>query len=114
MHHFYETSLVITWNEGSNYWHLAFIAEFKVPLAFVFDTVRLFHDKGLISLNGLEWVMIFDAPPETESRIFEFEVATIPGAESYDVILNGLVVSDEGFWILDLVQEQDHKLSAQS
>jgi hypothetical protein len=97
MHDFYETSLVITLNEGSNYRHLSFIAEFIVPYSFVFDTVRLFHDNGLISFSGLDCVMIFYAPPETESRILEFEVTTIPDAEGHNVILQGLVVPDEGF-----------------
>lgn len=97
LHRFYETSLVVNKTDGTSYWHLAFVAEFVVPLAFVFDTAKLFHDKGLISLNGLDRVMIFDAPQEAESRILEFGIAAIPGAESYLVILKGLAVSDETF-----------------
>ena len=62
MHDFYETSLVITRDDGSNYWHMAFVAEYVVPLAFVYDTVKLLYDMSLISLNGLDRVMIQDAP----------------------------------------------------
>ena len=111
MRRFYETSLVVNRTDGASYWHLAFIAEFIVPLAFAYDTVKLFHDRGLISLNGLDRVMIFDAPQEAESRILEFEVAAIPGAESYLAILKGLAVSDEGFEIQrrDLAQKYQVK-----
>ena len=33
MHDFYETSLVITRDNGSSYWHMAFVAEYVVPHA---------------------------------------------------------------------------------
>ena len=111
-HRFYETSLAIQRDDKTSYWHLAFIGEFIVPLALVFDTVKLFHDRGLIGLNGLDRVMIFDVPQEAESRILEFEVGTIPYVASYSVILKGLAVSNEGFDIQHRVMEQKYQVES--
>lgn len=97
MHDFYETSLVITRDNGSNYWHLAFVAEYIVPLAFVYDPVKLFHERGLISLNGLIRVMVQDAPLLTESEEMSFYLTTIPAAKSITVLLKGLLKSHEYF-----------------
>jgi hypothetical protein len=97
LHDFYQTSLVVTRDDNSNYWHLAYVAEYVVPLAFVYDTVKLFHDKDLISLNGLDRVMVQDAPLLTDSEEMGFYLNTIPGAKSYIVLLKGLLKSHEYF-----------------
>ena len=72
IHDFYETSLVISRKDGSGYWHMAFVAVFVVPLAFVYDAVELFHDNGLINFNGLDRVIIQDAPAICESEEMGF------------------------------------------
>lgn len=97
MHDFYETSLVISRDDGSSYWHMAFVIEYVVPLAFVYDTVKLFNDRGLINLNGLDRVMVQDAPTLDESQKLVFGLNTIPGAKSYTVILKGLLKSHDYF-----------------
>ncbi len=97
MHDFYETSLIITRDNGTNYWHMAFVAEYVVPLAFVYDTVKLFHVRGLISLNGLDRIMIQDATFLTESEEMSFYLNTIPGAKTFTVLLKGLLKSHEYF-----------------
>ena len=97
MHDFYETSLIITRDDGTNYWHMAFVSEYVVPLAFVYDTVKLLNDKGLISLDGLDRVMIQDAPLLSDSEEMSFYLNTIPGVKSYTVLLKGLLKSHEYF-----------------
>ena len=97
MHDFYETSLVISRDDGSGYWHMAFVAEYVVPLAFVYDTVKLLNDGSLITLNGLDRVMIQDAPTLDDSQEIVFGLNTIPGAKSYTVILKGLLKSHDDF-----------------
>lgn len=76
---------------------MAFVAEYVVPLAFVYDTVKLFHERGLISFNGLDRVMIQDAALLTESEEMNFYLNTIPGAKTYTVLLKGLLKSHEYF-----------------
>ena len=97
MRDFYETSLVISRDDGTRYWHMAFVAEYVVPLAFVYDTVKLFNDKGLINLNGQDRVLIQDAPTLDESQELAFGLNTIPGAKNYTVILKGLLKSHDDF-----------------
>lgn len=97
MHDFYETSLVITRDNCYNYWHRAFVAEYVVPLAFVYDTVKLLYDKDLINLNGLDRIMIQDAPLLDDSQELSFCLTTIPGAKTYTVLLKGLLKSHEYF-----------------
>lgn len=97
IHDFYETSLVISREDGSARWHMAFVAEFIVPIAFVYDAVKLFNEKGLINLNGLDRVIIQDAPMLRESQEMDFGLNTIPGALSYTVLLKGTLKSPEEF-----------------
>jgi hypothetical protein len=97
IHDFYETSLIINRENGSAYWHMAFVAEFVVPLAFVYDSVKLFSDKGLINLNGLDRVIIQDAPMLRNSEEMGFYLKTIPGAISYTVMFKGMLKPPEEF-----------------
>jgi len=97
MHDFYETSLVISRADGTSYWHMAFVAEYVVPLAFVYDTVKLLNDSGLINQNGLGRVIIQDAATLDESQELIFGLSTFPGAKSCTVILKGLLKSHDDF-----------------
>lgn len=97
MHDFYETSLVICRADGTTYWHMAFVAEYVVPLAFVYDTVKLLNDSGLINLNSLGRVIIQDAATLDESHELVFGLNTIPGAKFCTVILKGLPISHDDF-----------------
>lgn len=111
-HDFYETSLVINRQDGTSYWQMAFVAEFVVPLAFVYDTVKLFNDKGLINLNGLDRVIIQDASLLQESEEMAFYLKTIPGAVSFSVLLKGLLKSHEYFDQQRKNMEQKYKVES--
>jgi hypothetical protein len=97
MHDFYETRLVISRPDGTSYWHMAFVAEYVAPLAFVYDTVKLLNDSGLINQNSLGRVINQDAAILDESHELVFVLNTIPEAKSYFVILKGLSISHDDF-----------------
>lgn len=99
MHEFYETSCIIKRYDDSNYWHMAFVAEYIVPLAFVYDTVKLFHDLGMLNRNSIDRVFVQDATTLRESNEYGFFLTDVPGAISYFVILKGLLISHEDFKI---------------
>jgi hypothetical protein len=99
MHEFYETSCIIKRYDDFNYWLMAFVAEYIVPLAFVYDTVKLFHDKGMLKRNSIDRVFVQDATILRESQEYDFFLTDIPGAISYSVILKGLLISHEDYKI---------------
>jgi hypothetical protein len=107
MHEFYETSCIIQRYDDFNYWHMAFVAEFIVPLAYVYDTVKLLYDRGLLKRNSLNRVFVQDASTLEASNIYEFLLVDIPGAISYAVILKGLLISHEDFK-LELKKMEKH------
>jgi hypothetical protein len=97
MHEFYETSCIIKRYDDFNYWHMAFVAEYIVPLAFVYDAVKLFHDKGLLKRNPLNRVFVQDTTILKESQEYDFLLTDISGAISYTVLLKGLLLSRGDF-----------------
>jgi len=96
---FYETSCIIKKSDGTNDWHMAFVAEYLVPLAFVYDALKLFYDNGLLRKIPLNRIFIQDAPTLRDSREYGFFLTDMPGAKSYSVILKGLMISREDFKI---------------
>lgn len=99
MHEFYETSCIIKRYDDFNYWRMAFVAEYIVPLAFVYDTVKLFHDLGMLRRNSIDRVFVQDATILRESNEYDFILTDVPGAISYSVILKGLLISHDDFTI---------------
>ena len=76
---------------------MAFVAEYIVPLAFVYDAVKLFHDKGLLKRNPLNRVFVQDTTILKESQEYDFLLTDISGAISYTVLLKGLLLSRGDF-----------------
>ncbi len=93
MDDFYETSCIVKRHDGNHYWHLAFVAEYIVPIAFVYDAVKLFYDSGLLKKDPLNMVFVQDAATLRESREYEFLLTDIPCAVSYAVLLKGLTIN---------------------
>lgn len=110
MHEFYETSCIIKRYDDFNYWHMAFIAEYVVPLAFIYDAVRLFYDRGLLKKNPLNRVLVQDVTLLNESQVYSFLLTDIPGAVSYTVIFKGLLLSHEDFKIQKSNFEREHEV----
>jgi len=113
MHEFYETSCIIQRYDDFNYSHMAFVAEFVVPLAYVYDTVKLLYDRGLLKRNSLNRVFVEDACTLEDSKVYDFLLVDLPGAISYAVILKGLLVSHEDFK-LELKNMEKHYKAAHS
>lgn len=99
MHEFYETSCIIKRYDDFNYWRMAFVTEYIVPLAFVYDTVKLFHNLGMLNRNSIDRVFVQDATTLSESNEYDFFLTDVPGAISYSVILKGLLISHDEFTI---------------
>lgn len=110
MNEFFETSCIIKRHDGSNYWYMAFVAEYVVPLAFVYDSVKLFYDKGLLKSNPLNRVFVQDATIMTESQEYGFLLTDFPGAISYTVLLKGLLINHEDFKIQKTNFEKKYKV----
>lgn len=99
MHEFYETSCIIKRYDDFNYLRITFVAEYIVPLAFVYDTVKLFHDSGMLKRNSIDRVFVQDATIMGESQEYGFLLTDFPGAISYSVISKELFLSHEDFGI---------------
>lgn len=99
MQGFYETICIFRRYDGSGYQRMAFVAEYIVPLAFVYDTVKLFHDSGMLIRNSVDRVFVQDITTLRESNEYDFFLTDVPGTITFSVILKGLLISHDNFTI---------------
>lgn len=97
LHDLYETSYIVRRYDGVNYWHMVWVAEYIVPLAFVYDAVKLFYNKGLLKKKPLNRVFIQETSLLRKSQEQLFFLTDDPKVVSYAVLLKGLLLSHKSF-----------------